>query len=202
MVLVRIVCDLDLHVLQGLQVWYYHLVLSQTPWMLSHLFDVNFIIMLFCKPVLRLYQTYWLLVHLFIIMVFCKPVLRLYHACVYGLWGPVTASREKGASDLPSNQPFSAHARPLSKVTSCPLVKFPLDLLLMWANSTGSGETALMRSLTWTFAVRICCNDSFPMDGLPYFCGIHNLYVILHAQLIDFQNCILRCSKIIMDILT
>ena len=34
-------------------------------------------------------------------------------------------------------------------------LKVPLDSLLVWASSEGSGETARMRRLTWTFAARI-----------------------------------------------
>ena len=35
-------------------------------------------------------------------------------------------------------------------------LKVCLDLLLVWASSGGSGETARMRRLAWTFAARIC----------------------------------------------
>ena len=34
-------------------------------------------------------------------------------------------------------------------------LKVPLDSLLVWASSEGSGETARMRRLAWTFAARI-----------------------------------------------
>ena len=34
-------------------------------------------------------------------------------------------------------------------------LKVPLDSLLVWASSRGSGETARMRRLAWTFAARI-----------------------------------------------
>ena len=34
-------------------------------------------------------------------------------------------------------------------------LKVPLDSLLEWASSEGSGETARMRRLAWTFAARI-----------------------------------------------
>ena len=40
--------------------------------------------------------------------------------------------------------------------------KFPLCLPFRWINGTGSGETAQMRRLAWTFAVCTCHNDSFP----------------------------------------
>ena len=34
-------------------------------------------------------------------------------------------------------------------------LKVPLDSLLVWASSGGSGETARMRKLAWTVAARI-----------------------------------------------
>ena len=40
-------------------------------------------------------------------------------------------------------------------------LKFPPGLPLTWANSIGFGETARMRRLAWTFAVRICYNGLF-----------------------------------------
>ena len=46
-------------------------------------------------------------------------------------------------------QPFSG-ARDLA---FC--LNVPLDYLLIWASSEGSGETARMRRLAWTFAARI-----------------------------------------------
>ena len=49
-----------------------------------------------------------------------------------------------------------AHAQPFRGargLTFC--LKVPLDSLLVWASSEGSGETARMRRLAWTFAARI-----------------------------------------------
>ena len=40
---------------------------------------------------------------------------------------------------------------------------FSISLRITWANGIGSGETTRMRRLTWTFAVRLCYNGSFPM---------------------------------------
>ena len=72
---------------------------------------------------------------------------------------------KKGSSDLRSNQSSSAHARSLSKTTCQVWQKFPHGLLLAWANYIGSGETARMRRLAWTFAVPICYNGCFPWRG-------------------------------------
>ena len=68
----------------------------------------------------------------------------------------------KSPSDILSSDPFGAYAQLFSRTICLPLwLKFPLDLLLMWANSNGSGKTARMRRLAWTFAFRICNNGSF-----------------------------------------
>ena len=53
------------------------------------------------------------------------------------------------SSSIPSWQILTAHAQPLA---FC--LKVPLDSLLVWASSGGSGETARMRRLAWTFAAR------------------------------------------------
>ena len=69
-------------------------------------------------------------------------------------WAP---SSEFVSSSIPSWQILTAHAQPFRgarDLTFCQ--KVPLDSLLVWASSEGSGETARMRRLAWTFAARIC----------------------------------------------
>ena len=61
------------------------------------------------------------------------------------------------SSSIPSWQILTAHAqsfRGARDLAFC--LKVPLDSLLVWASSEGSGETARMRRLAWTFAARIC----------------------------------------------
>ena len=68
-------------------------------------------------------------------------------------WAP---SSEFVCSSIPSWQILTAHAQPFRgarDLTSC--LKAPLDSLLVGASSEGSGETARMRRLAWTFAARI-----------------------------------------------
>ena len=49
-----------------------------------------------------------------------------------------------------------AHAQPFRGARDLAFcLKVPLDSLLVWASSEGSGETARMRRLAWTFAARI-----------------------------------------------
>ena len=68
-------------------------------------------------------------------------------------WAP---SSEFVSSSIPSLQISTAHAqsfRGARDLIFC--LKVPLDSLLVWASSEGSGETARMCRLAWTFAARI-----------------------------------------------
>ena len=69
------------------------------------------------------------------------------------IWAP---SSEFVSSSIPSLQILTAHAQPFrgaKDLAFCLTVL--LDSLLVWASSDGSGETARMRRLAWTFAARI-----------------------------------------------
>ena len=69
------------------------------------------------------------------------------------LWA---ASSEFVSSSIPSWQTLTAHAQPFRGARDLAFcLKVPLDSLLVWASSEGSGETARMRRLAWTFAARI-----------------------------------------------
>ena len=68
-------------------------------------------------------------------------------------WAP---SSEFVSSSILSWQMLTPHAQPFrgaSDLVFC--LKVPLDSLPVWASSGGSGETARMRRLAWTFAARI-----------------------------------------------
>ena len=68
-------------------------------------------------------------------------------------WAP---SREFVSSSIPSWQILTAHAQPFRGARDLAFcLKVPLDSLFIWASSEGSGETARMRRLAWTFAARI-----------------------------------------------
>ena len=68
-------------------------------------------------------------------------------------WAP---SSEFVSLSIPSWQILTAHAQPFRGARDLAFcLKVPLDSLLVWASSEGSGETARMRRLAWTFAVRI-----------------------------------------------
>ena len=67
-----------------------------------------------------------------------------------------TASSEFVSSSIPSWQILTAHAQPFRGARDLAFcLKVSLDSLLVWASSEGSGETAQMRRLAWTFAARI-----------------------------------------------
>ena len=66
------------------------------------------------------------------------------------------APSEFVSSSIPSWQILTAHAQPFRGARDLAFcLKVPLDSLLVWASSGGSGETAWMRRLAWTFAARI-----------------------------------------------
>ena len=69
------------------------------------------------------------------------------------IWAP---SSDIVSSSIPSWQILTAHAQPFRGARDLAFcLKVPLDSLLLWASSGGSGETARMRRLAWTFAARI-----------------------------------------------
>ena len=72
---------------------------------------------------------------------------------VNSIWA---ASSEFLSSSIPSWQISTVHAQPFRGARDLVFcLKVPLDSLLVWASSEGSGETARMRRLAWTFAARI-----------------------------------------------
>ena len=71
-------------------------------------------------------------------------------------WLNWAAPSEFVSSSIPSWQTLTAHAQPFRGARDLAFcLKVPLDSLLVWASSEGSGETARMRRLAWTFAARI-----------------------------------------------
>ena len=60
------------------------------------------------------------------------------------------------SSSIPSRQILTARAQPFRGARDLAFcLKVPFDSLLVWASREGSGETARMRRLAWTFAARI-----------------------------------------------
>ena len=70
------------------------------------------------------------------------------------IWAP---SSEFVSSSIPSLQISTVHAQPFRGARDLVFcLKVPLDSVLVWASSEGSGETARMCRLAWTFAANIC----------------------------------------------
>ena len=82
---------------------------------------------------------------------FRKHIATNFHS--NSIWAP---SSEFVSSSIPSWQILTAHAQPFRGARDLVFcLKVPLDSLLVWASIEGSGETARMRRLAWTFAARI-----------------------------------------------
>ena len=87
------------------------------------------------------------------------------------IWAP---SSEFVSSSIPSWQILTAHAQPFRgarELAFC--LKGPLDSLLIWASSEGSGETARMRRLAWTFAARIGDKYQIPLTRSIWYFGTY-----------------------------
>ena len=93
-------------------------------------------------------------------VIFCHAVAQLWtnprpliHSFSF-IWA---ASSDFVSSSILSWQILTAHAQPFRGARDLVFcLKVPLDSMLVWASSGGSGETARMRRLAWTFAARIC----------------------------------------------
>ena len=89
-------------------------------------------------------------------------------------WAP---SSEFVSSSIPSWQILTAHAQPFSGARDLVFyLKVPLDSLLVWASSEGSGETARMRRLAWTFAARIGYKYQIRLTRPKYNLFCNSLY--------------------------
>ena len=87
----------------------------------------------------------------------------------HSIW---TASSEFVSSSIPSWQILTAHAQPFRGARDLAFcLKVPLDSLLVWASSGGSGKTARIRRLAWTFAARIMIRTKFAWRG-PFICDL------------------------------
>ena len=109
------------------------------------------------------------------------------------IWAP---SSEFVSSSIPSWQISTAHAQPFRGARDLVLcLKVPLDSLLLWASSGGSGETARMRRLAWTFAARI--GDKYQIRLARPICsckvsivvkGLLQIFIELFVKKIGLSN--------------
>ena len=114
--------------------------------------------------------------------------------CGVFTWAP---SSEFVSSSIPSWQILIAHAQTFREARDLAFcLKIPLDSLLVWASSEGSGETARMRRLAWTFAARIGDKYQIRLSRSIYF--ITNIWktdnafriAVLHAIFVSCSQCI------------
>ena len=82
------------------------------------------------------------------------------------------------SSNIPSWQISTAHVQPFRGARDLVFcLKVPLDSLLVWASSGGSGETARMRRLAWTFAARICDKYQIRLTR-----SILNIFIVVYKH--------------------
>ena len=102
------------------------------------------------------------------------------------IWAP---SSEFVSSSIPSWQILTAHAQPFRGARDLAFcLKVPLDSLLVWASSEGSGETARMRRLAWTFAARIGDTYQIRLTRSIYYALYVYIYQISQSKPGDLQG--------------
>ena len=93
-------------------------------------------------------------------------------------WAP---SSEFVSSSIPSWQILTAHAQPFRGARNPAFcLKVPLDSLFVRASSGGSGETARMRRLAWTFADRIGDKYQIRLARPNCFPNLETKQIIVH----------------------
>ena len=106
------------------------------------------------------------------------------------------ASSEFVSSSIPSWQTLTAHAQPFREARDLAFcLKVPLDSLLVWASSEGSGETARMRRLAWTFAarigykyqIRLTRSNRFPHFNTKYDIFRNFPYITMTEDMVGYQ---------------
>ena len=138
------------------------------------------------------------------------------HIFVEVKWAP---SSEFVSSSIPSWQTLTAHAQPFRGARDLAFcLKVPLDSLFVWASSEGSGETARMRRLAWTFAARIgykyqirltrskCYENSCKVSALSPLWLLRswflNTFFIFMLKYQDFQSLVYAKNIEILEVST
>ena len=107
---------------------------------------------------------------------YCQNILMAFFAGLYSTcikWAP---SSEFVSSSIPSWQISTAHAQPFRGARDLVFcLKVPLDSLLVWASSEGSGETVRMCRLAWTLAARIGDKYQIRLTRSKYHCTKFNI---------------------------
>ena len=107
-------------------------------------------------------------------------------------WAP---SSEFVSSSIPSWQILTAHAQPLRGVRDLAFcLKVPLDSLLVWASSEGSGETARMRMLASTFAARIGDKYQIRLSRPSWELQMMRIEIQLGQRMLSKNNCLMQSA--------
>ena len=102
------------------------------------------------------------------------------------------ASSEFVSSSIPSWQILTAHAQPFRGARDLAFcLKVPLDSLLVWASSGGSGQTARMRRLAWTFSARIGDKYQIRLPRPMWSLVCHLVLMFYGAKHVKKQICLL-----------
>ena len=105
-------------------------------------------------------------------------------------WAP---SSEFVSSSIPSWQILTAHAQPFRGARDLAFcLKVPLDSLLVWASSEGSGETARMRRLAWTFAARICYKYQIRLTRSIWCIALKSFKFWIRAPMHESRKCTVK----------
>ena len=105
------------------------------------------------------------------------------------------------SSSIPSWQILSAHVQPFRGARDLAFcLKVPLDSLLVLASSEGSGETARMRRLAWTFAVRTGCKYQIRLtrSRCPSFLRFYGIVYMQAFSVVDVVHLLNRLKPIFM----
>ena len=114
-----------------------------------------------------------------------------YWCMLLHIWAPPS---EFVSSSIPWWQTLTAHAQPFRGAMDLAFcLKVPLDSLLVWASSEGSGETARMRRLAWTFTARIDYKYQIRLTRSIY--GSYILLLVGRHHVLWFSNKTLYLSS-------
>ena len=117
------------------------------------------------------------------------------------------------SSSIPSWQIVTVHVQPFRGARDLAFcLTVPLDSLLVWASSGGSGETARMRRLAWTFAARIGdkyrirmtrsslkCNRFFAHNFNLFYFRLTRIYVATNLWSYSTESTIISWAVCVRD---
>ena len=111
------------------------------------------------------------------------------------------ASSEFVSSSIPLWQIVTAHAQPFRGARDLAFcLRIPLDSLLVWASSGGSGETAQRRRLAWTFAAHIGDKYQIRLTRPNLYCILPPPPPVYYHNYVYFYNFCIKLSSSCMSI--